>query len=64
MYSNKSPYKYQGTKGPQPVGKTSKKVSKPVVEESIIEEPAKIEVIDEVTEPISMPVAEETNGES
>ena len=64
MYSNKTPYKYAGTKGPQPVGKVSKKAPKPVVEETVIEEPAKIEVIDEVTEPIFTPVTEETNGES
>lgn len=65
MYAKRIPFTRDTNKGPQPIKKSSKKASKPVVEETVIEEPAKIEVVDEITEPTpELVIEEETNGES
>lgn len=57
------PFGKDTAKGPQPVGKPSKKAPKV---ETVIEEPAKIEVIDTITEPVeeAEPVEESTDGNS
>jgi len=55
MYASRKPFTADSTKGPQPIGKATKKAAKPKVEETVIEEPAKIEVIDLVTEPAVEP---------
>lgn len=62
MYVKRIPFTRDTNKGPQPVGKKPKKASKPVEAQSVIEEPAKIEVIDEITQPVEIAV-EETSEE-
>jgi hypothetical protein len=64
MYVSRIPFTRDTNKGPQPVGKKSKKATKPVVVESVIEEPAKIEVIDEITEPAEVTSEEPTDANS
>ena len=64
MYANRIPFTRDAHKGPKADKPAPKKASKPVVEESAIAEPAKIEVepIDLITEVESDEPAEETNG--
>jgi hypothetical protein len=61
MYANRIPFTRDSTKGPKAPKKVTKKSTKPVEVESVIEEPAKLEVIDLVTEPAVElePVSEE-----
>tara|TARA_R110000796_G_scaffold3134_1_gene12073 strand:+ start:12087 stop:12290 length:204 start_codon:yes stop_codon:yes gene_type:complete len=55
MYANRTPFTVDSTKGPKSIVKATKKASKAKVEETISEEPAKIEVIDLITEPAVEP---------
>lgn len=54
MYASRKPFIRDTNKGPVAV-KSVKKATKAKVEETVIEEPAKIEVIDLITEPAVEP---------